>query len=136
MSFFDLFKINNHPKESMAVYERLANNEICNFYLDKIPKYCDVNKILWIEADVISDNIVKSFRINFYHERLGENIDTKISFRRYGHNGMEMSDFRDFMRFLSVALAKNKFVFLDRGFDDCLAGCVYDKKYARKVFLL
>lgn len=134
MGFFDIFKRNIHPAECLEAHARLSDNEVCKFYLAKIPKYCAIDKILWIEAGVIEDNKVMSFRINYYHERSGENIDTKISFHRYGHHGMSVDEFSDFMRYLSVALHKNKFMFIERGFDDCEAGCVYDRKYARRMF--
>ena len=134
MSFFDLFRVQVHAQDCIDAYNKLSNNKVCNFYLEKIPKYCSIDKILWIEADVIENACVKSFRINYYHERLGENIDTKISFHRYGHHSMPVADFREFMKFLSVGLHKNKFIFFERGFDDCNAGCLYDRKYAKKMF--
>ena len=135
MGIFSLFsKKNIHPAECVDAYNRLADNEICKFYLAKIPKYCRIDKILWIEAGVIEKDIVKSFRINFYHEEHKENVDSKVSFHKYGHHGMTMQEFSDFMRYLSVALHKNKFMFLERGFDDCHAGCVYSRKYAKRIF--
>ena len=125
-----------HPPECIAAYNSLCNVPFYKFYLRKIPKYCPIDKILWIEAAVIENNIVKSFRINYYSEKYKENVDTKISFRKYGHHGLTESEFSNFMRYLSVALHKNKFMFLERGFDDCNAGCVYDRKYAKKIFFL
>lgn len=134
MGFFDLFKVQVHSQDCIDAYDKLSNDKVCNFYLEKIPKYCSIDKILWIEAGVIENGFVRSFRINYHHERLQENIDTKISFSRYGHNPMSIDDFREFMKFLSVALHKKKFRFFERGFDDCNAGCLYDRKYARKMF--
>ena len=123
-----------HPAECIDAYNKLCNSPICQFYLEKIPKYCAIDKILWIEAGVIEDNIVKSFRISYYSAEYKENVDTKISFRKYGHHGMTEKEFSIFMQYLSVALHKNKFMFIERGFDNCSAGCVYNRKYAKKMF--
>lgn len=123
-----------HPAECIDAYNKLSHSPICTFYLEKIPKYCAIDKILWIEAGVIENDIVKSFRINYYSEEFKENVDTKISFRKYGHQGMTEKEFSIFMQYLSVALHKNKFMFIERGFDNCSAGCVYNRKYAKKMF--
>ncbi len=134
MWFLNLFK--KHSNDCIDAYNRLSDNEFCNFYLKKIPKYCFIDKILWIATNVIEDGIVKSFRINYYNERLGEVIDTKISFRKYGHRGLTVDDFREFLKYLSIALHKNKFIFIERTSDNCETGCVYNRIFAKKMFKL
>lgn len=135
MGLFDIFTP-SRPQSDILAYNRLADNEVCRFYLNKIPKYCPIDRILWIEAAVIDKNLVKSFRITYFDERELENADVNISFRRYGHHGMSFELFRDFLKYLSVALHKNKFLFVDRPCDEYALGSVYCKRYARRLDLI
>lgn len=135
MGLFDIFKV-QHPETAVEAYNKLANNELCRFYLKKIPKYCAVDKILWIEAAVIDNGVVKSFRITYYDEHSFENTDIRISFRRYGHHGMPLERFSEFLKYLSIALHKSRFIYIDRNYDEYPAGSVYNRKYAKKMYLI
>lgn len=135
MGLFDMFKV-QHPESAIKAYNKLANDEICKFYLNKIPKYCPFDKILWIEAAVIEEGIVKSFRITYYDEEAFENTDTRISFRRYGHHGMPIEEFSEFLKYLSIAMHKSKFIYVDRNFEEYPAGSVYNRKYAKKMYII
>ncbi len=132
MGIFDIFY--KAPEDCMRVYKKRRHDKLCNFYLRKIPKYCPIEKILWIEADVIDGNFVKSFRINYYDSRHCENVDTKVSFSRYGHDEITKEYFREMLMFLSIALANKKFMFVPRAFDASKTGCLYNRKYAKKTF--
>lgn len=135
MGLFDIFKT-ERPQSDISAYNTLSKDEICRFYLNKIPKYCPIDRILWIEAAVIENGTVKSFRITYFDEEELENTDVTISFRRYGHKGMSLDRFRAFLKYLSIALHKSKFLFVERTFGGYSLGSVYRKSYARRLDLI
>ena len=51
-----------HPAECIDAYNKLSQSTICTFYLEKIPKYCAIDKILWIEAGIIENDIEKTIQ--------------------------------------------------------------------------
>ena len=131
MGFFNIF--NRTPVEWQQAYNKLKNDKIANYYLNKIPKRCPLEKILWIEADVIEENVVKSMRINYYSTTRFENVDTKLSFVKHGHNDITIEMFNELMMFLAVSFGKRKFIYHLRGSEGYSVGTLYSKKYAKKV---
>ena len=131
MLFFDRFK--KVPKEWEAAYDKLKNSDFAKYYFLKIPRRCALDKILWIEADVIENNIVKSMRINYYSTTRFENVDVKISFLKNGHNNVTIDKFNNLMMFLAVAYGTGKFIYHVRSSEGYKIGTLYNKKYAKKV---
>ena len=114
----------------------MKDSDFAKYYFQKIPKRCPVNQILWIEADVIEDNIVKSLRINYYSNTRYENVDTKISFVKHGYNNVTIDKFNSLMMYLVIAYGKGKFVYHKRASEGYDIGTLYSKKYAKKVLYI